>query len=63
MKEIGVSIESKTPSSIVPFSEELNAKIEETLEEDFQELVSPISEDKPTKKRMKVSLNNLTKGK
>ena len=63
MKEIGVSIESKTPSSIVPFSEELNAKIEETLAEDFQELVSPISEDKPTKKRMKVSLNNLNKRK
>ena len=57
MKEIGVSIESKTPSAIVPFSEELNVKIEETLEQDFQELVSPISEDKPTKQRLKVSWN------
>ena len=57
MKEIGVSIESKTPSAIVPFSEELNVKIEETLEQDFQELVSPISEDKPPKRRLKVPLN------
>jgi hypothetical protein len=57
MKEIGVSIESKTTSAVVPFSEELNVKIEETLEQDFQELVSPISEDKPAKKRLKVSLN------
>ena len=57
MKEIGVSIESKTSSAVVPFSEELNVKIEETLEQDFQELVSPISEDKPPKRRLKVPLN------
>ena len=57
MKEIGVSIESKTTSAVVPFSEELNVKIEETLEQDFQELVSPISEDKPPKRRLKVPLN------
>ena len=63
MKEIGVSIESKSSPAIVPFSEEVNIKIEETLEEDFQELVSPISEDKPPKRRFKVSLNNLNKKK
>ncbi len=57
MKEIGLSIESKTPSAIVPFSEELNVKIEETHEQDFRELVSPISEDKPQKRRLKVPLN------
>ncbi len=57
MKEIGLSVESKTPSAIVPFSEELNVKIEETLEQDFHELVSPISEDEPPKRRLKVRLN------
>ena len=57
MKEIGVLIESKTPSAIVPFSEELNVTIEETLEQDFHELVSPISEDEPPKRRLKARLN------
>jgi len=57
MKEIGVSVESNSPSAILPFTEEVNVKIEETLQQDYQELVSPISEDKPTKKRPMLSLS------
>ena len=57
MKEIGVSVESNSPSAILPFTEEVNVKIEETLQQDYQELVSPISEDKPTKKRPMLSLD------
>ena len=57
MKEIGVSVESNSPSAILPFTEDVNVKIEETLQQDYQELVSPISEDKTTKKRPMVSLD------
>ena len=57
MKEIGVSIESKTPSAIVPFSEELNVKIEETLEQDFQELVSADIRGQGSKEAFESPLN------